>query len=151
MHKTVNVLEKLPEGQQGRGKKQIHDIYLAASRKEADAAFDLFVSTYSLKYPKAAECLARDRDELLAFYNYPAEHWLHLRITNPIVSTFATVRLRHKRTKGCGSREALLAMVLMLARQAEKHWRRLNGCEVLVHVIAGTKFQDGIMVQDAAA
>ena len=103
------------------------------------------------KFPKAVECLEKDRKVLLAFYDFPAEHWGHLRTTNPIESTFATVRLRQRRTKGCGSREASLTMVFMLARQAERHWRRLNGSEVIVHVLDGKEFKDGLMVQENAA
>ena len=106
---------------------------------------------YEKKFSKAVECLEKDRKVLLAFYDFPAEHWGHLRTTNPIESTFATVRLRQRRTKGCGSREASLTMVFMLARQAERHWRRLNGSEVIVHVLNGKEFKDGLMVQENAA
>ena len=110
-----------------------------------------FKNLYEKKFPKAVECLEKDRKVLLAFYDFPAEHWGHLRTTNPIESTFATVRLRQRRTKGCGSREASLTMVFMLARQAERHWRRLNGSEVIVHVLDGKEFKDGLMVQENAA
>ncbi len=102
------------------------------------------------KYPKAALCLKKDRDELLAFYDFPAEHWQHLRTTNPIESMFATVRLRHRRTKGSGSRVACLAMVFKLAEAAEKKWRRLSGAELVRDVIDGVQFKDGIRAEDAA-
>jgi transposase-like protein len=151
VHKTANVLDKLPKSMQGKGKQALHDIYLAESRQAATEAFDQFVSLYRVKFPKAVECLEKDREELLAFYDFPAEHWGHLRTTNPIESTFATVRLRQRRTKGCGSREASLTMAFMLARQAERHWRRLNGSDVIVHVLEGKKFKDGVMVQERAA
>lgn len=151
VHKTANVLDKLPRSMQGKAKQAMHDIYLAASRPAAEQALDRFVALYQAKFPKAVECLARDRDALLTFYDFPAEHWGHLRTTNPIESTFATVRLRQRRTKGCGSREASLTMAFMLARQAERHWRRLNGSELIVHVLQGRKFNDGVLVQDHAA
>ena len=107
-------------------------------------AFDLFTETFEAKYPKAIECLVKDRDVLLTFYAFPAEHWVHLRTTNPIESTFATVRLRTARTKGCGSRTACLTMVFKLAQCAEKHWRRLNGKELIPEVIQGIRFVDGV-------
>jgi transposase-like protein len=130
-HKTANVLNKLPKGEQPRAKEALQQIWMAATRDEAHRAFDLFIQTYEAKYPKAAACLAKDRDELLAFYDFPAEHWKHLRTTNPIESTFATVRLRTKRTKGSGSRIACLTMVFKLAQAAERKWRKLNGYELL--------------------
>ena len=151
LHKTANVLNKLPKSMQGKAKKALHDIYLAESRQTAEKALDRFKNLYEKKFPKAVECLEKDRKVLLAFYDFPAEHWVHLRTTNPIESTFATVRLRQRRTKGCGSREASLTMVFMLARQAERHWRRLNGSEVIVHVLNGKAFKDGLMVQENAA
>ncbi len=112
---------------------------------------DHFAGLYEVKYPKAVACLEKDREVVLTFYDFPAEHWGHLRTTNPIESTFATVRLRQRRTKGCGSREASLTMVFMLARQAEARWRRLNGSELIVHVLEGKKFKDGVMVPQRAA
>ena len=136
---------------QGKAKAMLHDIYLAETREAAERAFDAFLALYRQKFLKAVQCLDKDRDELLAFYDFPAEHWPHLRTTNPIESTFATVRLRHRRTKGCGNREASLTMIFMLARQAERHWRRLNGSELIVHVIEGKTFKDGMMVQGCAA
>ena len=114
-------------------------------------AFDSFLETYGAKYPKACECLAKDRDELLAFYDFPAEHWKHLRTTNPIESVFATVRLRHRRTKGSGSRTACLAMVHQLMQSASKRWRLLNGAKLLPDVIAGVQFTDGVKSQEVAA
>jgi len=151
VHKTANVLDKLPKSMQGKAKQAVHDIYLAESRQAAEQAFDRFVALYQTKFPKAVACLRKDRQSLLVFYDFPAEHWGHLRTTNPIESTFATVRLRQRRTKGCGSREASLTMAFMLARQAERHWRRLNGSEVIVHVLEGKKFKDGVLIQDCAA
>ena len=151
LHKTANVLNKLPRSMQGKAKQALRDIYLAESRQAAEKALDRFKNLYEKKFPKAVECLEKDRKALLAFYDFPAEHWGHLRTTNPIESTFATVRLRQRRTKGCGSREASLTMVFMLARQAERHWRRLNGSEVIVHVLDGKEFKDGLMVQENAA
>jgi putative transposase len=143
VHKTANVLNKLPRSQQIDAKKRLHDIWLSATREGAFKAFDLFVASYQAKYPKAVECLLKDREQLLAFYDFPAEHWSHLRTTNPIESTFATVQLRTYRTKGPGSRQAGLAMVFKLAQQAEKRWRKLNGSALLADVIAGVQFIDG--------
>jgi putative transposase len=144
VHKTANVLNKLPKSLQAKAKAMLHEIWMAQTRKQANSAFDLFVATFKAKYPKAVECLAKDRDVLLRFYDFPAEHWVHLRTTNPIESTFATVRLRTKRTKGCGSRTACLTMVFKLAQCAQKRWRRLNGKTLIPEVIRGVKFVDGI-------
>lgn len=145
-HKTANVLNKLPKGEQPRAKEALQQIWMAATRTAAHRAFDAFVKTYQAKYPKAADCLVKDKEELLAFYDFPAEHWKHLRTTNPIESTFATVRLRTKRTKGSGSRVACLAMVFKLAQAAERKWRKLNGYELLGDVIRGVQFKDGTKV-----
>ena len=144
VHKTANVLNKLPKSVQPKAKAMLHEIWQAETKADAETAFDLFVTTFEAKYPKAAACLAKDRDVLLTFYDFPAEHWRHLRTTNPIESTFATVRLRHRRTKGSGSRTACLTMVFKLARAAEKRWRRLNGSALLPEVIRGVRFVDGI-------
>ncbi len=144
VHKTANVLNKLPKGRQGKGKSMIHDIWMAETKADADNAFDLFIETFEAKYPKATKCLAKDRDVLLAFYDFPAEHWVHIRTTNPIESTFATVRLRTRRTKGCGSRIACLTMVFRLTQCAEQHWRALNGSHLLDDVIRGIQFVDGL-------
>lgn len=144
VHKTANILNKLPKHSQAKAKQHIHDIWMAGTRKEANKAFDLFLKNYQLKYPKATECLEKDREELLAFYDFPADHWVHLRTTNPIESTFATVRLRTKKTRGCVSRTTILAMVFRLGLSAEKGWRRLKGFRRLADVINGVKFIDGI-------
>ena len=149
VHKTGNVLNALPKSVHGKAKQDLHAIYAAESREEAEAALDRFVAKYGPKYDKAAACLAKDRGALLAFYAAPAEHWKHVRTTNPIESTFATVRLRTERTKGCLSRETALAMVFKLAKSAERHWRRLDGTERLAQVIAGVRFRDGEPVQAA--
>jgi len=144
VHKTANVLNKLPKSLHAKAKSMLHDIWMAETRKQADTAFDLFIRTFQAKYPKAVECLEKDRQALLRFYDFPAEHWVHLRTTNPIESTFATVRLRTRRTKGCGSRTACLTMVFKLAQCAERHWRRLNAKELIVEVIRGITFVNGI-------
>lgn len=144
VHKSANVLNKLPIGLQAKGKEGLHQIYMAESRVDAEQAFDLFLSTYQAKYPKATECLAKDRDTLLTFYDFPAEHWLHIRTTNPIESTFATVRLRTAKTRGCVSRAAILAMVFKLTKTAEQKWRTLKGHALLAEVIKGVPFKDGL-------
>jgi len=143
VHKTANILNCLPKGQQPHAKEKLHDIWMAPTTAAASKAFDAFVETYSAKYPKAVECAAKDREELLAFYDFPAEHWRHLRTTNPIESTFATVRLRTNKTRGAGSRIAALTMVFKLAKSAEKHWRVLNGSQLLKKLITGVQFRDG--------
>ncbi len=130
---------------QPRAKGDIHEIWQAETREDADTAFDHFLKKYEAKYPGACECLKKDREVLLTFYEFPAEHWAHLRTTNPIESTFATIRLRHKRTKGSGTRRTSLAMMFKLAKSAEKRWRRLRGYEQIIHVVEGRSFKDGIM------
>ena len=150
VHKTANVLDKLPKSVQPKAKEMLHEIYLAPSRAAADQAFDLFLRTYEAKYPKATECLEKDRKELLVFYDFPAEHWMHLRTTNVIESVFATVRLRTEKTKGSGTRLACLTMVFKLMQSASRHWRALNGSGLLSEVIKGTVFVDGIRKEDAA-
>jgi putative transposase len=144
VHKTANVLDKLPKNQQAQAKAKLHEVWMSATKEDAIKAFDQFIATYGAKWPKAAECLEKDRAELLAFYDFPAEHWGHLRTSNPIESTFATVRLRTYRTKGPGSRLAGLAMAFKLAQKAEKGWRRLNKSEMLQEVIDGIVFVDGV-------
>jgi putative transposase len=144
VHKAANVLDKLPKSQQPRAKEMLHAIWQAATRAEADKAFALFVATYEAKYPKATECLSKDQTELLVFYDFPAEHWVHLRTTNPIESTFATVRLRTAKTKGTGTRLACLTMVFKLMESASKHWRTLNGSTLLGDVVAGVIYVDGV-------
>ena len=143
VHKTVNVLDKLPRGQQVSAKSMLHEIWMAATKQEALKAMDKFAATYQAKYPKVVECLLKDKDELLAFYDFPAEHWQHLRTSNPIESTFATVRLRTCKTKGAGSRTACLAMAFKLVESAQNHWRKLNGSTLLPEVVAGVIFKDG--------
>jgi putative transposase len=145
MHKSGNVLDKLPRSVQPRVKDDLHQIWLAETRAEAESAFDHFLAKYAAKYPKATRCLAKDREVLLAFYDFPAEHWKHLRTTNPIESTFATVRLRHRRTKGSGSRDACLAMVFKLVEQAQRHWRKLDGHQLILQLLEGRRFKDGII------
>lgn len=148
-HKSGNVLNNMPKSVQPRAKVDLQEIWMAATRAEAVKAFDAFLEKYQAKYPAACECLQKDRDVLLSFYDFPAEHWKHLRTTNPIESTFATIRLRHRRTKGSGSRRASLVMMFKLAEAAQKHWRRLNGHRHIVKLLEGKKFVDGVM-QDAA-
>ena len=151
VHKTANVLDKLPKRLQPRAKEAIHDIWMADTREAAGKAFNSFLETYGAKYPKACACLAKDREELLTFYDFPAEHWKHLRTTNPIESVFATVRLRHRRTKGSGSRNACLAMVHQLIQSAANRWRLLSSSNLLPDVIAGVQFTDGVKSQEHAA
>ena len=147
VHKTANVLNKLPASLQAKAKQDLHAIYEAESRQDAERALDRFVAKYGAKYDKATACLTKDRDSLLAFYGFPAEHWKHVRSTNPIESTFATVRLRTAKTKGCLSRQTALAMVFKLAQSAERSWRRLDGSERLAQLIEGARFRDGEPVQ----
>ena len=149
VHKTANILAKLPKRKQPAAKTAIQEIWMAETREEAEKAFDLFGEKYETKYPAAVECLNKDREQLLVFYDFPAEHWRHLRTTNPIESIFATVRLRHRKTKGSGSRSACFAMVFKLIQSASKKWRRLNGHALLPDVIQGTQFKDGIKVRAA--
>jgi len=151
VHKTANVLDKMAKRVQPAAKQKLHEIWMAPRRVDAEKAFDNFIALYEPKYPQAVECLKKDRDVLLTFYDFPAEHWIHLRTTNPIESTFATVRLRHRRTKGNGSRGACLAMVFKLCESAARHWRLLNGAKWLADVIAGIRFIDGEKPQKDAA
>jgi len=150
-HKTANVLDKMPKSIQSRAKSMIHDIYLAETKVSADKAFDAFINEFEIKYKGAVSCLKKDRDALLTFYDYPAQHWIHLRTTNPIESTFATVRLRTKKTKGCGSRIATLTMVFKLVQSAQKRWQRLRSKNLIIKVLEGIKFEDGIIVKEDAA
>ena len=144
VHKTANVLNKLPKAQQAKAKAALQEIWLAESRAQADQAFDHFLTTYEVKYAKAAECLGKDRTALLTFYDFPAEHWVHLRTTNPLESTFATVRLRTAKTRGCVSRAGILAMVFKLTKSAEQRWRKLKGATRLAQVVKGVHFKDGL-------
>ena len=144
VHKTANVLNKLPKGLQAKAKQGLQAIWMAASRAAATTAFNQFIRTYEDKYPKSTACLESDRDALLTFYDFPAAHWQSIRTTNPIESTFATVRLRTARTRGCVSRTTLLTMVYKLGLCAEKNWRRLRGFRHLADVIENVKFIDGV-------
>lgn len=144
VHKIANVLNQLPKSAQAKAKGMLHDIWLAPTQAQAKQAFDHFVASFAAKYPDAVACLTKDRERLLTFYGFPAEHWKHLRTTNPIESMFGTVRLRTAKTKGCGSRAACLAMVFKLAQSAQAHWRVLNGYELIPDVIAGVVFADGV-------
>jgi len=146
MHKTGNVLNTLPKSLQPKAKQALHAIWQADTRNNAEMAFDLFVKTYEPKYPKATLCLQKDREELLAFYDFPAQHWQSLRTSNPIESTFGTIRHRTKRSKGCLSRDGMLHMMFKLGQCAEKNWRKLRGFNYLAKVIEGVPFKDGIEI-----
>lgn len=146
MHKTMNVLNCLPKSGQAKAKQALHDIWQAETKEDADKAFDLFLKTYEPKYPKATLCLQKDREELMAFYDFPAQHWQSIRTCNPIESTFGTIRHRTKRSKGCLSRDGMLHMMFKLGQCAEKKWRKLRGFEYLAKVVTGIKFKDGIEV-----
>ena len=148
VHKTANILNKMPKSVQPRAKADLHEIWLSDTRENAHKAFDAFLEKYQAKYADACECLKKDSEVLMTFYDFPAEHWTHLRTTNPIESTFATIRLRHRRTKGSGTRRTSLAMIFRLAQSAYKRWRRLNGHQNIVLLLQGRKFVDGIL-QDA--
>jgi transposase-like protein len=146
MHKTGNVLNTLPKSLQPKAKQALHAIWQADTRNNAEMAFDLFVKTYEPKYPKATLCLQKDREELLAFYDFPAQHWQSLRTSNPIESTFGTIHHRTKRSKGCLSRDGMLYMMFKLGQCAEKNWRKLRGFNYLAKVIEGVPFKDGIEI-----
>jgi putative transposase len=146
VHKTANVLNKLPKSQQSKAKRALQEVWMAETKNDALLAFDAFVETWGVKYDKAVDCLIKDRDALLAFYDFPAEHWKHLRTTNVIESSFATVRHRTVRSKGCLSNKTALAMIFKLAEAAEKSWRRLDGHNQLPKVILGVRFADGMEV-----
>ena len=151
VHKTANVLNQMPKSLQARAKGHLHDIWMAQTRAEAETAFDFFIEAYGVKYHKAAERLVKDRERLLTFYDFPAEHWKHIRTTNPIETTFATVRLRTAKTKGCLSRKTALAMAFKLILSAKHKWRKLDGSNQLAEVIEGVPFKDGIMLTKHAA
>ena len=150
MHKTMNVLNCLPKSTQPKAKQALHAIWQAETRDAAEQAFDLFIETYEPKYPKATDCLQKDREELMAFYDFPAQHWQSIRTTNPIESTFGTIRHRTKRAKGCLTRDGMLHMLFKLGQCAEKNWRRLRGFDYLAKVITGVKFKDGIEVKEVS-
>jgi putative transposase len=143
-HKTMNVLNCLPKLSQPKAKSALHNIWQAETKEDANKAFDLFVKTYEPKYPKAALCLQKDRDELMAFFDFPAQHWQSIRTSNPIESAFATIRHRTKRSKGCLTRDGMLHMIFKLGQCAEQNWRKLRGFDYLAKVITGVKFKDGI-------
>ena len=146
VHKASNVLSRLPKMLHGQARKDLHQIWMAETRAAANAAFDRFVGIYQAKYPKVVEILIRDREELLAFYDYPAVHWQSLRTTNPIESTFATIRHRTRCSKGCLTRTTMLSMMFRLGQCAQNKWRRLRGFRELDKVIRGVKFKNGIEV-----
>lgn len=148
VHKTANVLNELPQSIQGKAKAGLHEIRMAETKAQAGQAFDRFVRDFGAKYPKAVEKLVKDRAALLAFYDFPAEHWVHIRTTNPIESSFATIRHRTTRTKNCVSRNTLLGLVFQLALTAEQSWRRLGGFKLLPAVVQGIRFVDGLRVTD---
>jgi transposase-like protein len=148
MHKTMNVLNCLPKSVQPKAKQALHAIWQAETQREAGKAFDLIIKTYEPKYPKATVCLQKDREELMAFDNFPAQHWQSIRTSNPIESTFGTIRHRTKRSKGCLSRDGMLHMMFKLGQCAEKKWRRLRGFDYLAKVVIGIKFKDGVEVTD---
>jgi putative transposase len=150
VHKTANVLDKMAKSVQGNAKKVIHEMYMSPTREKGLQAFESFISLYEAKYPKACDCLKKDRERLFTFYDFPAMHWQHIRTTNPIESTFATVRHRSEKTKGCGSRQATLTMVYKLGISAQKHWRKLRGHELIRKVVQGVKFKNGEEVKEAA-
>lgn len=146
-HKTVNVLNKLPKHLQANAKRALHQIWMASDREHASQAFAAFLTAYEPKYPKAAECLTKDKAALLAFYDFPAQHWHHIRTTNPIESTFATVRLRTAKTRGCVSRTSILSMVFKLAKSAESRWLKLRGTQQIAKLLQGAQFKNGVEVQ----
>jgi putative transposase len=143
VHKTANILDKMPKSVQPNAKRMIHEMYLSPTKETALKAYEEFLRHYTAKYPTACKCLEKDKEQLFSFYDFPAEHWKHIRTTNPIESTFATVRHRTRQTKGCGNRMATLTMVYKMAKVAEKGWIRLKGFALLSKVVAGIKFKDG--------
>lgn len=143
VHKTVNILDKMPKSVQANAKRMIHEMYMSPTKAKALKAYEEFLGHYSPKYPGACKCLEKDKEQLFNFYDFPADHWGHIRTTNPIESTFATVRHRSRQTKGCGSRMATLTMVYKMGTMAQKGWKRLRGSKMLSKIVAGTKFKDG--------
>lgn len=150
VHKTANILDKLPKSVQTNAKTLVHEMYMSPTKEEGLKTFNQFLNLYEAKYPKACKCLEKDKDQLFTFYDFPADHWQHIRTTNPIESTFASIRHRSRQTKGCGSRKATLSMVFKLALEAEKKWRRLRGSILISKVVNGVKFKDGEEVKQAA-
>lgn len=151
VHKTANILNKLPKSLQSKAKEKLQQIWMAGSKKEAGKSFDAFIKTYEAKYPKAANCLEKDRDVLLNFYDFPAEHWRHIRTTNPIESTFSTVKLRTAKVRSCFSSITVVTMAFQLCRCAQKRWAKLHHAEILAKVIEGVKFVDGLEEKQIAA
>ena len=151
VHKTANVLDKLPKKLQPKAKESIHEIYLAATKEDAFKAYERFTHIYGAKYEKACQCLEKDKDALTCFYDFPAEHWKHIRTTNPIESTFATIRHRQRLTKGNGNRESTLAMVYKLTTEAQKHWRKISASGLLDKVVQGVCFVDGVEAEQKVA
>lgn len=146
-HKLVNILDKLPKRLHGKAKRMLHDVMYADTRDQAEEAIETFASVFSPKHAKAVDCLVKDRDALLTFFDFPAEHWLHLRTSNPIESSFSTVRLRQRVTKGAGNRSKALTMAFKLLDMAQKRWHRLNAAHLLPDVLAGVRFVDGVRHQ----
>ncbi|RMF98053.1 MAG: IS256 family transposase [Candidatus Schekmanbacteria bacterium] len=143
VHKTANILNKLPKSAQSKAKSKLHDIWMAENKENALKAFNLFIETYDAKYPKATKCLQKDRETLLTFYDFPTKHWRHLRTTNPIESTFATVKLRTNKVRGCFSRNTVITMAFKLIESFQKRWQRLHRYHRLAEIIEGVKFIDG--------
>ena len=150
VHKTANILDKMAKATQIDAKTLIHEMYMSPTKKDGLKAFNRFLSLYEAKYPKACDCLRKDRDRLFSFYDFPAEHWQHIRTTNPIESTFATIRHRSEQTKGCGSRKAVLSMVFKLGISAEKHWKKLKGYKLISKLVEGIQYKDGMEVEKVA-
>ena len=149
VHKTANILDKLPKTLQPKAKNQIHEMYMAENKENALLSYERFIGIYTDKYPKAVNCLEKDKDRLFAFYDYPAVHWTHIRTTNPIESTFATVRHRSYRTKNCSNRVTTLTMVYKLVMESEKNWHKLKGYKMIPLILQGASFKDGVL-KDAA-
>ena len=144
VHKTANVLNKLPKSIQAKAKEKLHQIWMAPDKAEAEKHFDDFIEIYEAKYPKAAKCLKKDRDVLLTFYDFPAEHWRHIRTSNPIESTFSSVKLRTAKVRSCFSPTTVVTMAFKLCQSAQKRWQRLHHSEKLAEIIKGIKFINGI-------
>jgi putative transposase len=151
VHKEKNVLNQLPKSAHAHAKTLMKAIWMAATKAEANKNFEHFVSAYKAKYPKAAENLNKDRVALMTFYDFPAEHWQHIRTSNPVESTFATVRLRSAKTRGCLSQETVLTLVFKLCKNAEKHWNRIRSHQKLTALLEGAKYQDGLLITEIAA
>jgi len=151
VHKTANILDKMPKSIQPKAKSMIHEMYMAATKESALKAYDHFIESFEPKYPKAVECLRKDKENLFTFYDFPATHWIHIRTTNPIESTFATVRLRTTKTKGCGSRTATLSMVFKLTMEAARTWKKLKGHQLILLLLENRKFVDGELTEEVAA